>query len=262
METSIFDLTTLRLMPTGRRRFAISRLKEVANPDTEPQLLELCDEALAHDAETAELQAKRRQTQRRAQSGAARLTSAVALDHQIDRTLSAIDDKIASELEAHDEGSPERAELEDLRTTIFPQGVGAIARSAHVIAVERVRGVIERAGKHQVVLDAVGATKLMNRLKDLNGRFEAALKTDAPDVTGDDVRAATTKGNRLLRSIVVHILDQTRDEDDASVMEQRQRLLRPILEQDTVMFRYNRQKRKPTDVDPASGEEVPAEEGE
>jgi hypothetical protein len=264
MEVGVLDLLSLRLLPTGRRRYSAKRTKELANPEKEAELIALCDEVLAHDEQTAELIAARA-TERASTGSKPKAPSiAVKLDNQIDRTLSAIDSKVAQEVEAFEPESAEVAELERLRTYLFPGGVGTITKSAHVVAVGLVSDVLKRAAEKKSALDAAGAGKLVTRLQDLHTRFEAAVGAEKnKGISADTVRSATAEGNRLLRDVVVHILNLTRKVNVPQVLARRQVLLGPILEQNEVMFRYNRQNRKATDVDPATGAEVEADdEGE
>ena len=260
METSVLDLITLRRLPTGRRRFALGRVRELASGDTaaDTAIVALCDAALEHDAQTAELQARRARASREQQLQPRGMNPTVRLDNLIDRTVSSIDGKIAQEVEAYEPQAPEAQPLRNLRAFLFPSGVAAITRSTFVEQLQLVKGVLARSAERQPELAEVGALRLLTRLQDLSVRFEGALKEEADPVTADQVRAATNKGNRLLRAVVVRVLAETLDEEDAALMQRRATLLAPILEQNEQVGLSNRQSRRVTDVDPKSGAEVEA----
>ena len=265
MDISIDARVNLRLMPTGRRRHAVRRVRVLAEAKQLTELVALCDTALSHDEGTANLQRSRAEALRRKQlesEGAkTRLSAAMRLDHQIDRALSAIDAKLAAEVAAADADSVETKSVTALRVELFPSGVNALTAASHAEAREAVADFLARAKEKQTQLVEYGAGRLLARLEQLHGDFSAELARETAEPVGaDQIRKATRRGNQLLKRIVVSILNETGDDESAQQMAQRRELLAPILEQDAVMFQFNRQNRKPSDVEPETGAEVEAED--
>ncbi len=259
-EASVLNLVNLRRIGTGRRRFAVGKLKTLANAEADSVLVALCDHSLAHDQQTAELQAKRGEQRRRARTKPP-LSPAVLIDKQIDSAIAGVDAKLVSELKAYADGSEEHTQLQNHRAMLLPNGVLGITRKPHVEQLDLVKGFLRRATELESTLAGVGASKLLERIRSLVIDFEQVLLAEGETrVTADRVRAATLKGNELLCNLVVYVLAKTLNQEDPQLVTQRQRLLAPILEQDEIVYEYNRLNRKVPDIDPATGNEVEAED--
>jgi hypothetical protein len=96
---------------------------------------------------------------------------------------------------------------------------------------------------------------LVERLGETNQRYGQVIgKGDAKGVSHDAIRRAQAAGQRDLLRVVAWILGHYQDDDKD--LETRLALLGPIVRENEAIRLHRKNRRRPTDVDPETGQEI------
>jgi hypothetical protein len=142
---------------------------------------------------------------------------------------------------------------------MFPRGVQGVTALTYVEQHATLKAqlpALREGGKRAQDVAALGLAGYVERLAALNDAYGAKVAPGSPDrIAHDQIRSHQADGQRRLLKVLVHILAAYDEESDAHVAA-RDRLLRPILDQNAAIGVHRRNRRQPTDVDPETGEEV------
>lgn len=245
---SLASYVNLYIFTVGRRLFALRKV--LATPSLREALVTHIETAITHDKETRAM--LHRWAQQKA--GPVRKSEARSIDHKIDATLGAIQDVLEGPHKSLPPEHPERQAAETLLAELFPRGVGVHITQSHVdqlSANDLVLGVLKKH-EHAAAIEARGLSAYVTRLGELNDSFRKELERDkAPELTFDTVEAHDALGQENLVRVFIKILAE---DDDAT----RSELAAPILEQNEAIGEHMRRRRTVPDVDPDTGEELPA----
>jgi hypothetical protein len=262
MTANLPDLILLYMFSTGRRVFAWNQMRRddadlrsgAVVPDDSELIWGTLDthivDSIAFDRETLTLELGWASQQANRTS-----PEASRLDPLIDVTLSGIQNIGKTFIRASDEHSETKKLAETLLTTIFPKGVRAVTHLTYVDELAVVQTILGHLrGSQREAVDRLGLEPLVARLETLSGQFRDVLhKNDPKTLTWDQIRAAREQGQRRLLQTVAIVLGRHYGDDPDSVRI-RNRMLKPILDQNDTIAAYLRSHRPVQDVDPDSGE--------
>jgi hypothetical protein len=184
------------------------------------------------------------------------------LDNRLDRLLSSF----LAALTAFADGLPDPHELvraaRRVREDVLPGGIQAIVHATHPEEAELVDQVVKRLrSEHAAALERLGLTAFVDQLAGLNAEFRAAVAAaTAGDESGpsyDQVRAAQARGQEMLLELMAMALGACPGREPPD-LERRARLVGAILSQNEAIGVYRKNRRSIPDVDPGTGEVVPA----
>lgn len=261
MDTSLATLITIYSFSTGRRLFAFRQLLALTQSPAYsfPTLEAHLTAALTHDHLTRDLE--RRYATSPAPSPN-RITEAKRVDILVDRTLSSIRDTAVAQAAGADEGDPIIATSEKFVRSVFPKGVNDLTSLGFVDELAAVENILTAFNTDLAPSVAeLGLTRLAKRLAKLAVEYRAAL--DAPDpavVRFGEIRAARAQGQQHLLQAVAQILGKHWSDTPGDVTA-RAALLAPILKQNEAIRQSLRTQRPVEDIDPVTGEVLPAGTG-
>jgi Family of unknown function (DUF6261) len=246
----IASLIDLHQFPTGRRLFALRRVHErVRERDGDPGLLARIEAAIAQDERTRALEVAWRAQSDRTQHG----VGAQALDAELDRSLSALDQVLAAQLKAFGPEHERHQAAAALREAAFPNGLGAVTSLPYVLEAEEVRRILDELRRPAMVqaVDRLGLTPQVEGIAELNQRYGELLSVNRVTVSFDQVAQARAEGQARLAWLVVYLVVAFDEDPDA-----RAAVLAPVFEQDEAIARSRKGRRPAADVDPQTGEET------
>ncbi|ACY14769.1 hypothetical protein Hoch_2224 [Haliangium ochraceum DSM 14365] len=243
---------------TGRRMFAMARIREVASEMKWKDMVAHCDEALAHDRETRELD--QRWTAQR--SGAYSNEAVAALDNRLDNAVSALRDAAEAQRKGASDDDPLHDLVEGFLREVLPNGVYAVTAAPYVEELSAVQSMLDKLrGSCASEVEELGLGRQVDRLAEIVPLYEDALAGAARASLGfSDVRAAREIGQSYLTGAVARILGRFYRSDNAEHSAARARLLAPVVEQSEAIRAYQRSRRAVRDIDPVSGEVDPLED--
>lgn len=258
MSVALVNLIKLYRFTGGRRQLAMSQVKDRATTMGLGDIAGACEQGIEHEKRLRDLQ--REYAVQKNRKMPARLQQ---LDPEIDRTLGAIY-RIASE--AAVALPPPMSEMaQRLTEELFPQGASGITTRPYAEQSHEVTSIIERmesASDFLPAVEALGLTAFVKQLKLLNTEFRQVFEAEPKDrISPHEVRAAEAEAQDNLLAIVVRILGQFPERSPAHV-EARTKLLTPVLRQNEAIREYLRARRRVRDVDPSTGKELEAPEGD
>jgi len=259
MTTSDFTrFINLYRWPTGRRLFALSRMREIVGRVGLTDLVPWIEAALEADDETRRLELRWRGASVQPVHG----PRAAELDAELDRALSGLDEALGSRIKVHGPDSEPGRLAAELREEVFPRGVYAVTSLPYVEQHETVTVLAARLTDPDDLYGAVEALGLADdvmRIGALNVRYGGELQAPAPRVGFEAVRAAREVGHTHLTRLVALVLAATAEDTDAD-REVRAELLGPVVDQNEAVRRRYQRRRGVVDVDPTTGVEEAVEE--
>lgn len=241
-------------LPTGRRLFAHRGvLQELAEHKKLGDLKEHVESAIAKDKMTMDLEHKWLQAKHETVG-----PHAMKLDNEIDRTVGAL----VSLLRAYSDApmdTPAKAPAAKLLGELFPAGLNGIINLAHeeeVAALEVLLGRMKKDLAAEVKALPVVAP-YVEGLASLTAALRAELEKKRKDtISFDVVRAAQDNGHAMLLQTVARILGAFPGGGEEE--KKRAALLRPIWRQNEDVRLSRQRRRRPSDVDPDTGDVVDA----
>jgi hypothetical protein len=255
MDGSLEALINLYVFTTGRRLFALRRVRALAQQQDFAELVAHCDAVIAHDLATRDLE--RRWSGEPAETGTN--PAAQRLDTLVDRTLGAIRDQAVAQTQGAPPGDPIHAEVAAFVKRIFPISVYAVTSLPFIDELAAVDDIVKLLqGELAPTASSLGLGRLVTRLADLAVQYRDALEAPPPSLLRwDRIRAARAEGQGLLLEAVALIVGKHHRRTPEGA-EARLALLAPILQQNDAIARYLRSRRAVEDVNPETGEEDPS----
>lgn len=258
MSNLVYSFIDLPIFTTGRRRYALGQVLELARDSTaggkngDAALVALVEQAIQHEEATWQ----KEDAWRRSRNTSAARGEAAARDLEVDRIISALAGHLETALAIKD-GSGEYQAARKLYGQLYPEGVAPIINQPYEDQLAANDGLMLKL-----------TTTLKNEAQTLNlGRFVEALgraneafrvelnKAAKVEISYDQVQAARDRGNLNLRMTVARILGASA-ELTPEAEAQRATLLAPILEQARRIRAARRGRRRVGDVDPTTGEDL------
>jgi hypothetical protein len=253
MQGDFTELINLYLFPTGRRIHAQRQVLEIAAEREITMLVRQLEANIAADCATRELE-----LQWAGHDSRKHAPGEPAVDADLDRALSALSETTNAKLVAFGLKSDVGQAALRLRQRVFPMGVQAITALTYVEEHETVSTILGLLGPGGELADQVKTLRvedLVEQIGEVNQRYGKLLSTgNVRDVTYDKIRKAQAEGQRNLLRVVAWILGHYQDDDRD--LEARLTLLGPIVREQEAIRVHRRNRRRPTDVDPETGEEI------
>ena len=257
MRTSLSALLNLYVFSTGRRILAMTETKRIATTKGLTALVTHCDACVAHDREALQVEARWSSDKDAPQYA----PEAKQVDILVDVAIGALRDTVEAEARDASPGDTLAAEAAELGQELFPNGLTAITQASYPEELAQLQRLIAclQSAKWSNTVRELGLTRRLTRLIELESRYAVAVAAPATTVTFADVRNARAKGQNLMLQAVAMILGLHPGESEADIAS-REELLGPILRQNEAIRVYLRARRNVEDVDPDTGEVIPAPE--
>jgi hypothetical protein len=253
MSSDFTDLIDLYVFPTGRRIYAQRQVLAVASELGISALAGRLEANIASDRATRD-----RELQWAGHDSRKHAAGAPAVDAEVDRAISALSATTDARLIAFAPQSEVGKAALRVQRRIFPMGVQAITSLTYVEEHETVSTILGLLGPGGELADDAKTLKvedLVERIGEINQRYGQVIrKRDEKDVTHDGIRKAQAEGQRNLLRVVAWILGHYQDDEED--LEARLALLGPIVRENEAIRIHRKNRRRPTDVDPETGEEI------
>lgn len=255
MDGTLESIFNLYVFTTGRRLFALQRVRALAKEQRFTELMKHCDAAIEHDLATRAME--RRWAGEPAASGTN--PAAQRIDVLVDRTLGAIRDHVVAQTQGAAPDDPIHEEVASFLKSIFPVSVHAITSLSYVDELAAVDDIVALLkGELAPAAKEFGLGRLVNRLADLAVQYREALEAPPPSlIDWGRVRAARAEGQGRLLEAVAIILGKHHERTSEGTAA-RLALLAPILQQNEAIRQYLRSRRAIADVNPETGQDEPA----
>lgn len=183
------------------------------------------------------------------------------LDISVDRTVTAIEGYCGIQSRVYD-GEPRAAAATRINRALFPNGVAAVIRLPYAEEHAQINMLLERAAADDLADDVAMLPELpalLERLRERNLEYGEVLRAGTDVPKRNDVRDALALCQDRLAEVASLIIGlfALRAPDDT---EGRDHLLQPILEQNEAIRVARRQRKKPSDIDPTTGEEIASDD--
>lgn len=254
MDSNSASLVNIYRFPTGRRLHAVREVGRRALAMVVDDIAAHAQTAVKHDARVAAMEA-------RAEAGNRNLygPEASAMDNRVDRATAGIESYLEAQERVFGGASQRGSDAAFLRRELFPRGAGAITRLPYVREHERINALLERSREASVAEAVARIPELPAMLAELEGinvQYGTALGDyDRERPSPDELAAAQARGQELLAEVVAMILARYALQPDKR--DEREALLEPILRQQEAIRAARLGRRKPRDIDPDTGEELP-----
>jgi hypothetical protein len=258
---SLRGLISLNVLTVGRRLLAMRQVLVVGQQRGEPApLLTSVQELIAYDS----VLVNRERLWRQQRNETTRRPGAQKIDYALDRQLNVVFTTTGQLIEGLD---PEQdkaliARGQALLSENFPSGVGAITRLPFDDELEVVRDIVSSLEGEQWadVVSDLGLQRQVARLRALMEAYaEALLGLPQALIEFKALRAERWLGHELMLGVVAQVLGLYHAPDPASVAS-REALLLPVRVQDQRVSEYLKRRRRVSDVDPDTGEEIEPDE--
>lgn len=255
MDILISSLLHIYLFTPGRGIHALERVIEAATALAQAVIVTHASNAIALFRAVMDLQARYR-TARTALYGPA----TVALDNQLDRCLTGVDDYLATQLRLFLETHPRAIAAAAIRAVLFPEGVAVITAQPFV----QQRVAVDRLVEAYLATDLVSARAelpdldvMMVRVAEINREYGVSIDDydrDRPNL--EMLRAAQQRAQESLAETYVLCLAaylQAPPDQRAAFAA----LIEPIMRQNESIRATRRRRKQPVDIDPGTGIELP-----
>ncbi|MEZ6185041.1 MAG: hypothetical protein R3F62_08545 [Planctomycetota bacterium] len=255
MNSEIQSLINLYRFPTGRAGLSLSRMLVALEDTTLDKLKARIQRALAENEATQRLEL-RWQAQRDKKEHAA---GVMQLHQELNRTLSALFDNLAATATALGDDSERGLAAERAKAALFPVDLSALARrpfAEEASAVKVMLGFVRDDPQLARALRSLGVQEILDRLVELHARFEGALH-EPRGVQYSEVVEARERDHQLLTRVVLSVMNTIVErEEEGEEVQGLNAALRTVIEQQEAIHRYYRRRRKVSDVDRETGEEL------
>lgn len=247
MEITLEQLIKLVNFTSGRRIFALRKVRDAASAQGDTELVERIDAALADDRETRALDNRWVGSKGKPSYG----PEVPEIDNWVDQLLTSIRDAAASFTKGAFAGTQRRVQAERVLGAVFPAGVQAITSLPYVDQVAAVEVMLDQLrGPQAADVAALGLTALVDRLAELTEQYRTAVDRGRQRLEFATVQAARKRGQRNLLEVVAMILGRYYSHTDSDHVHQRAQLLAPVLEQDRAIRAIVSARRSVPDIDP------------
>jgi hypothetical protein len=245
MESDAASLIRLYKLSTGRRQHALGEVERRAQALGASDIARLAAQALAHDRALAMMEIEVTAGNRN-QHGPA----AMALDAQVDRALTGIEDYLEVQIRVYGEDSARGRDAAFLGRELFPRGAGAITSRSYVLEHEGILALLRRTREDALAAAVARIPELaamLAQLEELDRQYGESLQAyDRGRPSRDAIKAAEAHGRELLARVVAAILTRHALQPDRT--DERDHLLEPILRQNEAIRVARQRRRRPRDV--------------
>jgi hypothetical protein len=241
--------------PTGRRLYALREIARIALALAANDIAEHAAAGVEHDTRVAAMEA-RSESLGRSRYG----RHAIALDKRVDDGVVGIEAHLIAQERVYGARSARGADAALVRSKLLPQGAGAITKLAFVPEHERVKALIElarTADLDPVVKRIPELEAMIAELETANteyGTVLGAYNRDRP--TAADLLAAQALGHEIMAGVAAMIVARYARQPERHA--ERDTLLEPLLRQQEEIRLARQRRRRPRDIDPDTGVEIPA----
>jgi hypothetical protein len=254
MDSSASSLMNIYKFPTGRRLNAVREVARRALALLANDIAVHASAAVEHDTRVAAMEV-RAEAGNRNRYG----PEAPALDRRVDSAAIGIEAHIEAQERVYGPNSERGADAAFLRRELFPQGASTITRLPYVSQHERINALIQRSREPEIVVVVARIPELpamLTELETLNTAYGNALGSyDRGRPASEELLAAQTRGQELLSEITAMIVARYALLPD--LRAEREALLEPILRQNEEIRVTRLRRRRPRDIDPDTGVELP-----
>lgn len=247
------SLTNLYGFPVGRRVFVLREVEKRARARGLPAIADKAAQGVAHDSALLTVGIRRR-----AGSSAVYGVRAMELDNQIDHAVTGFDAFLDSQARLF-LNEPRGEAAAHFRHALLPGGPGAVIRLPYTQQHAEIDAMLARLEEPDLVTrvgELPEIVPMAGRLRTLNQQYGDSLNEYDRQPSSDDMRAADARGQELLAEtltlLLAHFISNAPDDHEG-----RAYLLEPILRQNEAIRASRRRRRKPRDVDPDTGVELP-----
>jgi hypothetical protein len=254
MDSSASSLMSIYKFGTGRRLHAVREVARRALAFLANDIATHAQRAVEHDTRVLAMEARAEDTHR-SRYGA----EAPVIDRRVDSMTMGTEAHLEAQERVYGASSQRGIDAAFLRRKLFPQGAGAITRLPYVLQHERINTLIERAREPEItaVVERIPElSAMLTELDTVNREYGTALGAyDRDRPTSEELLAAQVRGQELLAEVVAMVVARY-----ALLPEQRaerEALLEPILRQHEEIRLARQRRRRPRDIDPDTGIELP-----
>ncbi|MEM9459374.1 MAG: hypothetical protein AAGF11_34665 [Myxococcota bacterium] len=250
----VFDYLDLYVFPTGRRAFAQRQIAQRAGARGLTTIASHAEAAVAHEEQTLQLELQRKS----AGTSAARFSpETLKLDNVLDKKITGLDGFLDSQERLYGEDSEPGQAAATIRRAILADGAAAITQLSFEQQSEAVDAMLTRLDQEDLADSlalVAGLTAHIEQVRDCHAAYRDALSKDvARGPNREQLRTMQTQGQELLAQSVVLVLAHHIASQDLEITRE---LLAPIDRQSEAIRNARRRRRRPTDVDPTTGEDV------
>jgi hypothetical protein len=254
MDSDAASLMTIYKFPTGRRLWALREIARLALAFAASEIAEHAAAGVEHDTEVAAMEA-RAEDLSRSRYG----RDAIAIDRRVDDVLVGTEAHLVARERVYGVRSERGADAALVREKLLPQGAGAITKKAFVPEHERIKALIARARAADlapIVARIPELPEMIAELETLNTEYGTVLGAyDRDRPAPDDLLAAQARGQEILAEVTAMIV--ARYARQPARRAEREALLEPILRQQEDIRLARQRRRRPRDIDPDTGVEIP-----
>jgi hypothetical protein len=254
MDSSAASLMNVYKFPTGRRLYALREIARIALALVANDVAEHAATGVEHDTRVAGMEA-RSEALGRGRYG----RHATALDRDVDDKVVGIEAHLIAQERVYGTHSERGGDAALVRSKLLPQGAGAITKLAFIPEHERVKALIELARTEDlapVVKRIPELEAMLGELATANTEFGTMLGAyDRDRPAPDDLLAAQARGHEIMAEVVAMIVARYARQPERRA--EREALLEPILRQQEEIRLARQRRRRPRDIDPDTGVEIP-----
>ena len=261
MATTPRQLIKLVVFTTGRRIYALRKVRATALALSLTDLVAHIDAAIAHDRTTLTLEARWRG---RRVYGRRHAPETTDIDNRLDQLLTGVRNTLMTFIQALSQGDPRREAAERFVDGVFPQGVYPITSLPFIDQLAAIEDLLDRiAADFSAEVALLSISHLIALIAEVTDEYREALDQGPSRLDYATVKAAQDRGQDFLLAIVAMALGAFYRIDDPAHNDAREALLAPIMDQQEAIREYLRARRPVEDVDPdGDGEPIPAPEPE
>jgi hypothetical protein len=249
------DVIELVQLPVGRCQVALLACAEIAAARGVPELQARCEAVAGRAARQLELELDWRATRDKGQTREA----ASALDKLLDGMVMSIELACQAPLRAAQAGlkTPATEAAARLYPAILPLGAGSVVKGSYEDQYTLMRSLVDRAGQGTAPQDAalLGVDVYIQVISDKLDDYKVAIRRAGRPIVFRDVSAGRAQLHEEVCELWALALARTYG-DDPGAMDLRAALLAPLTEQLSIVRAARAARVQPTDLDPATGDEV------
>lgn len=261
MRSNSAGLMKLYNFPTGRRLHALLEVARRAMALVATPVVEHANRAIAHDSQVRNMEATFEAADRNRHGAEAKV-----FDQQVDRGVTGVEAHLDAQIRVYGKDSDRGRSAARVRRELLPGGAGAITRLSFVKQHQRVAALLVKADQPGTPLQAAVQSipelpAMLAQLAVLNEQYGASLQDyDRGRPTHAEITEAQAIGRDLLAEVAAVIVAHYAGQPDR--LAERNSLLEPILRQNEEISLARRRRRTLRDVDPDTGNELPAPVGD
>ncbi|MFU8803998.1 MAG: hypothetical protein ACNA8W_09345 [Bradymonadaceae bacterium] len=250
MKGIVSENSTIRRMPAGRVVFSVTEMRDEAARRGHHDVVAWLDETIKAAHRVLRTEFSYNQTRDRQSTARGK---AVALDHELDALIAAME----SIVQARTTGPPDDPVVKaakKVKGAVFPRGVAKITQQSHELQLGTMIVMDEHFyGDLATEVELLGIQREVDLMHGLLQAFQQELRVVKSTVTTyDQVTQAREELHEYVCMAVILIIAAYPALDEESTRA-RESLLAPFRDQQERVLNDHRRRRRPLDVDPATG---------